>query len=117
VIRLLIDENFNHDLVRGLLRRSTGADLVRVQDLGLRGASDDVVLDRAASEGRVVLTHDVATLIGRAYERILAGRSMPGVIAVSQGLSARQVIDDLVLVVECSRAEDWTDQVRFLPLR
>jgi predicted nuclease of predicted toxin-antitoxin system len=55
-VKFLVDEDFNHDLVRGLLRRSPGTDLVRVQDLGLRGSTDDAVLARAASEGRVVLT-------------------------------------------------------------
>jgi predicted nuclease of predicted toxin-antitoxin system len=46
VIRFLVDEDFNNDLVRGLLRRVPDADLVRVQDLGLRGATDDTVLAR-----------------------------------------------------------------------
>jgi hypothetical protein len=116
-VRFLVDEDFNNNLVRGVLRRNPGTDLVRVQDLGLRGATDEEVLVRAASEGRVVLTHDVATLIARAYERVRAGQPMPGVIAVSQALPAGQVIEDLLLVVQCSRAEDWTNQVRYLPLR
>ena len=90
---------------------------MRVQDLGLRGATDEEVLVRAASEGRVVLTHDVATLIAHAYERVRAGQPMPGVIAVSQALPVGQVIEDLLLVVQCSRAEYWTNQVRYLPLR
>jgi predicted nuclease of predicted toxin-antitoxin system len=117
VIGLLTDENFNNDLVRGLLRRRPGTDLVRVQDIGLRGATDDAVLARAASEGRVVLTHDVATLIAYAYERVNAGQSMPGVIAVSQMAVLAQVIEDLLLIVECSRTEDWIDRVQYLPLR
>jgi Domain of unknown function (DUF5615) len=116
-VRFLVDEDFNNNLVRGLLRRNPGTDLVRVQDLGLRGATDEAVLVRAASEGRVVLTHDVATLIARAYERVRAGQPMPGVIAVSQALPVAQVIEDLLLVVQCSRAEDWINQVRYLPVR
>ena len=40
---------------------------------------------------------------------------MPGVIAVSQSLPVGQVIEDLLLVVECSPAEDWTNQVQYLP--
>jgi hypothetical protein len=80
----LVDEDFNHDLVRGLLRRSPGTDLARVQDVGLRGATDDAVLARAGLEGRVVLTHDMATLIARAYERVQSGQSMPGVIGQGQ---------------------------------
>jgi hypothetical protein len=116
-VKFLVDEDFNHDLVRGLLRRSPGTDLVRVQDLGLRGSTDDAVLGRAASEGRVVLTHDMATLIACAYERVRGGQPMPGVIAVSQALPVGQVIEDLVLVVACGTAEDWIDQVRYFPLR
>lgn len=72
---------------------------MRVRDVGLRGATDEAVLVRAASEGRVVLTHDVATLIARAYERVRARQPMPGVIAVSQALPVGQVIEDLLLVV------------------
>jgi predicted nuclease of predicted toxin-antitoxin system len=117
VIRFLVDEDFNNDVVRGLLRRVSEADLVRVQDLGLRGATDDTVLARAASEGRVVLTHDVSTLIAHAYERVRAGQPMPGVIAVSQSLPVAQVIEDLLLVAQCSATDDWTHQVVYLPLR
>ena len=51
--RFLVDEDFNNDLVRGLLRRNPRTDLLRVQDCGLCGATDDAVLVRAASEGRI----------------------------------------------------------------
>jgi hypothetical protein len=54
----------------------------------MRGATDDAVLERAASERRILLTHDVATLIGKAHERVREGRPMPGVIAVPQMLPA-----------------------------
>jgi hypothetical protein len=42
---------------------------------------------------------------------------MPGVIAVPQSLLARVAIEDLIVVVECSTAADWRDQVAYLPLR
>ena len=50
--RFLVDEDFNNDIVRGLLRRVVDLDLVRVQDIGMRGADDNAVLALAASEGR-----------------------------------------------------------------
>jgi hypothetical protein len=40
MLRLLADENFNGDIVRGLLLRHSALDLVRVQDVGLAGADD-----------------------------------------------------------------------------
>lgn len=35
--RFLADENFNNQIVRGVLRQSSDVDIVRVQDVGLSG--------------------------------------------------------------------------------
>ncbi len=117
MIRFLADENFNNDIVRGVVRRLPTADIVRAQEVGLGGAADDDVLEWALVENRIVLTHDKATLIGLAYARITTGKLVPGVFAASQSAPAPQLIDDLVLILECSRTEEWTNQVRYLPLR
>ncbi len=82
MLRLAFDENFNFDVVRGLIQRAPALDLVRVQDMVLRGADDPTILAWAASEGRILLTHDRNTLIGFAYERVAQGLPMPGVFAV-----------------------------------
>jgi hypothetical protein len=42
---LVSDENFNNDIVRGLLRRKPDLDIVRVQDIGLRGAEDPAIMN------------------------------------------------------------------------
>jgi predicted nuclease of predicted toxin-antitoxin system len=62
MLRFAADENFNNNIIRGLLRRQPELDIVRVQDVGLRGADDPTVLEWAAQEGRILLTHDVATI-------------------------------------------------------
>jgi predicted nuclease of predicted toxin-antitoxin system len=117
MIRLLIDEDFNNDVLRGLRRRVPDLDALRVQAVGLAGADDETVLAHAAAEGRVVVTHDVSTLVGLAYRRVLAGDPMPGVIAVPQSTLAKIAIQDLVIIVGCSTVEDWSDRVGYLPLR
>ncbi len=68
MLRLAADENFNYDIVRGVLRHDPETDIVRVQDAGLSGADDPAVLEWAAREGRILLTHDVATMTRYAYE-------------------------------------------------
>ena len=45
MLRLAADENFNNDVLRGLIRRSPRLDVVRVQDVGLSGADDPTVLE------------------------------------------------------------------------
>jgi hypothetical protein len=116
MLPLAADENFNADIVRGLLRRLPGLDIVRVQDAGLSGADDPAVLEWAAREGRIVLTHDISTLVSCAFERIASGRPMPGVFAARSSGPIGSTIDDLVLLAECSVHEEWEGQVRFLPL-
>ena len=69
MLRLSADENFNNDLVRGVIRRMPDLDIVRIQDAGLRGADDQTVLEWCAQEGRVMLTHDVTTFIHLAGAR------------------------------------------------
>ena len=77
-MRLAADENFNNNIVRGLIRRKLDVDIVRAQDVGLSGATDPALLEWAAQQGRVVVSHDVSTLTKHAYDRIAAGLGMPG---------------------------------------
>ena len=83
MLRLAADENFNGDIVRGLLRQDPTLDIVRVQDVGLSGADDPSVLQWAADQGRIIVTHDISTLAKHAFDRIAAGQPMPGVFEVS----------------------------------
>lgn len=117
MLKLAADENFNNDILRGLLRRNPEMDVVRVQDAGLSGADDPAVLAWAAAEGRVLLTHDVATMTRYAYERAARGEPMPGVFEVARTVPVALAIDDLLLLTEGSLEGEWEGQVRYLPLR
>jgi hypothetical protein len=117
MVRFLADENFNNQIVRGVLRQSPDVDIVRVQDADLSGADDPTVLAWGAQEGRIVLTHDVATMTTFAYERIQAGLPMPGLFEVSRRVPVGLAIEEIILIAECSLEGEWEGQVRFLPLR
>ena len=43
MLRLVSDENFNGDIVRGLWLHHPALDLYRVQDVGLEGADDPTI--------------------------------------------------------------------------
>jgi len=115
-MRLLADENFNGDIVRGLLLRQPDLDVVRVQDVGLAGAEDPGILAWAAANGRIVLTHDRATMADFAYQRVAAGQSMPGAFVVNDRLSVGAAIDELLLISACTNESDWDGIVAYLPL-
>ena len=116
MLRLAADENFNHNIVRGLLRRKPNLDLVCIQDLSLSGADDPTVLEWSAKEGRVLLTHDVSTITRYAYERVQAGKPMLGVFEVSRSVPIGQAIEDILLLSECSQENEWEGQIYYLPL-
>jgi hypothetical protein len=116
MIRLVTDENFQGAIVRGVLTARPDADLVRAQDTEMSGASDPELLAWAATQGRVILTHDVNTLIGFAYARVKAALPMSGVFVVNRGEPIGKVIEDILLLIECSSAGEWEGQVGFLPL-
>ncbi len=117
MIGLGFDENLNHDILRGLLRRNPALDVIRVQDAGLSGQDDPEVLEWAAQQGRVLISHDVSTITAHAYERVAAGQAMPGVFEVPPSVPIATAIEDLRLIAECSRPGEWEGQVRYLPLR
>jgi hypothetical protein len=69
MLSLLSDENFNGDIVRGLLLRQPNLDLLRVQDVGLREVDAGTVTpsgDHWVSVGRVLrLAGNALTRFGR----------------------------------------------------
>ena len=117
MLRLAADENFNNDIVRGILRRNPDVDLVRVQDAGLSGAEDPMILEWAAQTGRVLLTHDVTTMTRYAYERVRDGKPMPGIFEANRNVPVGLAIEDILLLAEYSLDGEWEGQVRYLPLR
>jgi len=96
MIKLLADENLDNTIIRGLLRRNPDIDIVRVQDINLSGEDDPIVLEWAAHQGRILLTHDVATITRYAYERLAKNLAMPGVIEIHADAAIGRVIEDLL---------------------
>ncbi len=114
--RFAADENVNIHIVSGLLDRNPTISIVRVQEAGLASVDDPVVLEWAASEGRILLTHDVSTMPGYASHRLDAGQPMSGLFLIPQGSSIRDVIEDLLLIAECSLDDEWEGRIEYLPL-
>jgi uncharacterized protein with PIN domain len=101
--------------LRGLIRRLPKLDIVRVQDVGLMNADDPDILEWAANEGRILLTHDVATITMYSYERIKKRLPMTGVVEVIATAPIGKIIDDLELFIRCGQPEEYEGQVLFIP--
>lgn len=115
MLRLAADENFNNNILRGLLRRYPKLDIIRVQDTDLYGADDPAVLEWAAQENRILLTHDFSTITRYAYDRVRAGQRMPGVFEVNPFARIGQIIEDILLLTEFSLEGEWEGKIGYLP--
>ena len=115
MIKVLFDEDIDGGIVNGIRRRRPDFDAIRAVDSGLAGRTDFEVLEFASTTGRVVISCDRRTMRGTAIDRIGAGISMPGLILVPRSVSRRDVISELLVLIEDSEPEDWINSIAFLP--
>ncbi len=80
------------------------------------GADDPTLLQFAAEEKRILMTHDVETLVGYAWQRVRSGLAMPGVIVALTDSPIGQVIEDLEILLLASEIGEFEGQIRYLPL-
>jgi predicted nuclease of predicted toxin-antitoxin system len=116
MLKLLADENFNGDIIRGLLLRQPDLDIIRVQDVGLAGRNDPDVLAWAAENRRILLTQDRASMPDYAFERVIAGEPMVGVFVLHDRFPTGDAIREILFVVACSDQAEWDRRVVYLPL-
>lgn len=114
-MKFLADENFNNDILRGVWRRIPDANFTRVQDSTLYGADDPRVLEYAADNGYIILTHDVSTMRGYFYARMAAGLPLPGLFLIHKQTAIGRVIDALELIILASDESEWIGKATYVP--
>jgi hypothetical protein len=116
VLPLLIDENLDQRILRGVRLRLPRLDYVVTQDEpAIAGLADPALLSWAAEQGRILVTHDANTIPRFAYERVDSGLPMPGVIIIPEDLGIGVAIEELCLAAECGEPGDFEGQVRYVP--
>lgn len=115
MLRLLIDENVNRYILRGLKLRLPDLDFVFVREIGLAGKADVELLHWAALTNRVIVTHDVSTMTSDAIHLVESGRPMAGVILVPEQLSIGIAVKNLEVLLQMMSEANVRDQVTYLP--
>jgi hypothetical protein len=116
LLRFAVDENVDARIIHGVVLRIPGLDITFVQRSGLAATDDRVILQWAADTDRVLITHDVSTMVSWAYERVEAGQTMPGLAVIASTLPIGQAVDALCFLAQVAGTEDCIDQVLFLPI-
>ena len=113
--RFQADADFNQKIVAGVRRRESAIDFRSARDGGVIARPDPEVLAQAASDDRVLVSHDRQTMPGH-FRRLIETRASPGLVIVSQEIDIGQAIEELLLVWAASEAEEWENTVIFIPL-
>ena len=112
--RLLADADLNGAIVTGTVRRNPDMDFKRADDVPLEGLDDLVVLDMAAQDDRVLVSHDISTMPNhfRDYTR---HRTSPGLILIPQVLSVGKAIEDVLPIGDACDVRDFENRICLVP--
>ncbi len=99
----------------GLRRRDV--DVLTAQTDDATRFPDDVLLERVAALGRVLVTQD-EDLLAVAKERLRRGNPFAGVVYAHQlRVTIGQCVHDLELMAKVYEPADMADRVEYLPLK
>ena len=115
MIRFQADADVHHSIVLAVRRREPAIDFASAGASGLEGLPDPDVLEFAASQGGILITHDRRTMLQHFRRRLEEGKSSPGVFLVSQFAPFGPVVEVLVMVWAVSDYAERQNQVRHLP--
>jgi len=115
-IRFQADNDLRHHIVRAVRHREPAIDFRSAHSAGLDAMSDYDVLQYAAREGRIQVSHDKRTIPEALAALLTAGVEIPGLfLVIPQDASIQRVVESIVLVWAASEPEEWRNQITRIP--
>lgn len=115
-IRFQADNDLKRIIVDATLRREPRIDFQTAQAARLDDLDDKAVRRLAASQSRILVSHDKRTMPRALTSFVASGGTSPGVLlAIPQSAPVREVVETLVLVWADDRPGDWTNLVAKIP--
>jgi hypothetical protein len=113
----VLDECIPSALLDALSRPGIELDVAQVGDSGMppKGASDSEILLFCEAQKRILVTADRKSFPMHLDAHFAQGRHTGGVFVIAPEKAWRLIYDDIVFIARCSSAEEWIDQMIFLP--
>jgi predicted nuclease of predicted toxin-antitoxin system len=113
----LLDECLPAALLEALSRPGLELDAAQVGDIGMpqKGSTDADLLHFCEAEQRILVTADRKSFPKHLATHFQQRRHTYGVFLVAPRNPWDVIRNDLVLVAQCSSAEEWIDRTVFLP--
>jgi hypothetical protein len=115
MVRFQADADLDQIIVAALVRKDPLIDFRTAAVASLEGLSDGEVLALAATDKRILVTHDAKTM-PRHFADFVQSHESVGVIVVPQHPPVSTVVDELPLIASATSPEDWTNRICYLPL-
>ena len=115
-IHFQADNDLTRVIVDATLRREPRIDFQTAKTARLDDLDDEGVLRFAASQSRILVSHDKRTMAKALGSFVAAGGTSPGVfLVIPQHALVREVVETLILVWEDDRADDWKNLIAKIP--
>ena len=99
MLSLLADENIDPEIVAQVRLHIPDADFLHVGDVNLDRTPDPEILQWAADNARIVVTHDKSTMRPDAEARVRAGLPMPGLFVLHDDLPPGEKVRGLIRLI------------------
>jgi hypothetical protein len=114
--RFQADNDLRNSIRVGVLRREPSIDFQSARAARLDNLPDIEVLQLAATQCRILISHDENSMPGHFSDFLCSGDRCPGVFMVPQGAPAGRVIESILLIWIASEHDEWIDRIVWLPL-
>jgi hypothetical protein len=115
-IRFQADNDLKRIIVDATLRREPGIDFQTAQAAQLDDLDDEAVLRLAASQSRILVSHDKRTMPKALASIVASASTSPGVLLViPQNAPIREVVETLILIWADDRRNDWKNLISKIP--
>ena len=114
-IRFQADNDLKFAIVKAVRRLEPSIDFASAQEARLDGLGDPELLDRAAVECRVLVSHDRRTMLNHFRNHLATGKSSPGLLVVAQGTAIGVAAEAIVTMWAVSKPGELTNQAYHLP--
>lgn len=81
-----------------------------------KGTSDSDLLAYCEANGCILVTADRASIGGHIRMHLDQGKHTFGVLLIGPAMSIGEVIDELIFICLASEAEEWIDELHYLPM-
>lgn len=108
--RFQADADLRVDILEGVIREEPSVDFRLADEAGLRGKHDNIVLQIAAGQDRILVSHDRRSMPSH-FAKFIAKNKSSGVIIIAQNVSTRRAIEILLEKWHDTAHAEWINRI------